>query len=61
MFYPEWVFELWAEGAADEICAADMDLPISKQQRLFWHVRGSAFCFLFGWWWWVKDNHTPRH
>ena len=57
--YPEFVFELWASGAADEQCAADMDLPISKWQRTFWSIRGSVLCFLFGWWWWVKEETRP--
>lgn len=51
MFYPRWVFELWAQGAGDIICANDYDLPISKLQRLLWRVRGHTLHFLFGWWW----------
>lgn len=57
--YPEFAFKLWAAGAADEYCAADMDLPIPTWQRLFWNIRGSVLCFLFGWWWWVKVS-PPR-
>lgn len=51
MFYPRWVFELWALGSVDMICANDMDLPISKATRVFWLVRGHVLHFLFGWWW----------
>ena len=58
--YPQFAFYLWASGAGDEQCAADMDLPITKWQRLFWKIRGSVLCFLFGWWWWVKDNRAQQ-
>ena len=58
--YPEFAFLLWASGAADEQCAADMDLPIPKWQRVFWNIRGSVLCFLFGWWWWVKDTRAQH-
>ncbi len=58
--YPEFAFLLWASGAADEQCAADMDLPIPKWQRVFWNIRGSVLCFLFGWWWWVKDTRAQQ-
>jgi len=58
--YPEFAFLLWASGAADEQCAADMGLPIPKWQRVFWNIRGSVLCFLFGWWWWVKDTRAQQ-
>lgn len=58
--YPEFAFYLWASGAGDIQCAEDMDLPIPKWQRVFWNIRGSVLCFLFGWWWWVKDTRAQH-
>ena len=53
-FYPRWVFEKWAEGAGEIICANDKDLPIPEWQRVFWRIRGNIKQFLFGWWWVVS-------
>lgn len=49
---PEWVYKLWCLGASDKICARDNDIPVSRNRRMFWWMRGRILKALFSWWWW---------
>lgn len=57
--FPEFAFYLWASGAGDQQCAADMDLPISKWQRLFL-LCSWWYSLLFVWLVVVGERNAPN-